>query len=157
MVAEQKVKELENSAVEMTITVPQGALADEYQKILQKYMKTLQLPGFRKGKAPAAVLEKKIGDGMREEAVYGVVDEAVKEALEAVEEKYRPLPYSTPEFVDEAALPKTLDADLVFAIKYDIFPLFEVPSYTGITAEIPKVEISEATCNKEINNCNNDQ
>ncbi len=150
MIADQKVRELENSAVEMTITVPQGALADEYQKILQKYMKTLQLPGFRKGKVPATVLEKKIGDGMREEAVYGVVDEAVKEALEAVEEKYRPLPYSTPEFVDEAALPKTLDADLVFAIKYDIFPLFEVPAYTGITAEIPKVEISEDIVAREL-------
>jgi trigger factor len=150
MIAEQNVREMENSEVELTITVPKGALADEYQKTLQKYMKTLQLPGFRKGKAPASVIEKKIGDGMREETIYTVIDEAVKEALEAVEEKYRPLPYSSPEFVDEAALPKTIEEDLVFAVKYDVFPIFDVPAYTGISVEIPKVEISDEVINKEL-------
>ena len=39
---------------------------------------------------------------------------------------------------------------MVFAIKYDIFPLFEVPAYTGISVEIPKVEVSEANIEKEL-------
>jgi len=150
MIAEQKVKELDNSAVELTITVPQGIVADEYRKVLQKYVKTLQIPGFRKGKVPAAVLEQKIGDGIREESVYNVIDESVKEAIEAVEEKYKPLPYSSPSLVNEESISKETSKDLVYTVSYDIFPIFEVPAYTGLSAVIPKVVVSDETVDKEI-------
>ena len=150
MIAEQTIKELENSAVELAITVKQEALAQSYTKILQKYMKTLQLPGFRKGKAPASVLEQKFGPGMREESVYTIIDEAVQEALKAVEEKYKPLPYSQPDLVDEQSISKEIDKDLRFSVTYDIMPLFELPAYTGLEVESPKVEISDETVSKEI-------
>jgi len=150
MIADQKVKELENSAVELTITVKQEALADAYTKVLQKYVKTLQVPGFRKGKAPASVLEQKFGPSMREEGVYTTIDTAVQEALEAVEEKYKPLPYSQPDLVDEESIATDIDKDLQFAITYDIMPLFELPAYTGLTVEVPEVEISDETVHQEI-------
>ena len=150
MIADQKVKELENSAVELAITVKQEALVDAYTKVLQKYMKTLQLPGFRKGKAPASVLEQKFGPSMREEGVYTTIDAAVQEALEAVEDKYKPLPYSQPSLVDEDSIATEIDKDLQFAVTYDIMPLFELPAYTGLSAEVPTVEISKETVDKEI-------
>lgn len=150
MIAEQKVKELEKSAVELAITVKQEALAQSYTKVLQKYMKTLQLPGFRKGKAPASVLEQKFGPAMREESVYTIIDDAVQEALKAVEEKYKPLPYSQPSLVDEEQIATDIDKDLQFAVTYDIMPLFELPAYTGIEVEVPKVEIADETVTKEI-------
>jgi trigger factor len=150
MIAEQKVKELEKSAVELAITVKQEALAESYAKILQKYTKSLQLPGFRKGKAPASILEQKFGPAMREESVYTIIDDAVQEALKNVEDKYRPLPYSTPNLVDEENLSTDIDKNLEFAVTYDIMPLFELPDYTGLTVEVPKVEISDDTVNKEI-------
>lgn len=150
MIAEQNVKELENSAVELAITVKQEALAQSYTKVLQKYMKTLQLPGFRKGKAPSSVLEQKFGPGMREESVYTIIDDAVQEALKSVEDKYKPLPYSQPSLVDEEQISKEVDKDLQFAVTYDIMPLFDLPAYTGLEVEAPKVEISDETVNKEI-------
>jgi trigger factor len=150
MIAEQKVKELEKSAAELAITVKQEALAESYAKILQKYTKSLQLPGFRKGKAPASILEQKFGPAMREESVYTIIDDAVQEALKNVEDKYRPLPYSTPNLVDEENLSTDIDKNLEFAVTYDIMPLFELPDYTGLTVEVPKVEISDDTVNKEI-------
>lgn len=150
MIAEQKVKELEKSAVELAITVKQEALADSYTKVLQKYTKSLQVPGFRKGKAPASILEQKFGPAMREESVYTIIDDAVQEALKNVEDKYRPLPYSTPNLVDEENIPTDVDKDIEFAVTYDIMPLFELPTYTGITVESPKVEISDETVTKEL-------
>lgn len=150
MIAEQKVKELEKSAVELAITVKQEALAESYAKILQKYTKSLQLPGFRKGKAPASILEQKFGPAMREESVYTIIDDAVQEALKNVEDKYRPLPYSTPNLIDEENISTDIDKNLEFAVTYDIMPLFELPDYTGLTVEVPKVDISDETVNKEI-------
>ncbi len=150
MIAEQTVKELEKSAVELAITVKQEALADSYTKTLQKYTKSLQIPGFRKGKAPASVLEQKFGAAMREESVYSIIDDAVQEALKDVDEKYKPLPYSTPSLVDEDAISTDIDKDLQFSITYDIMPQFDLPSYTDISVEVPKVEISEVEVNREI-------
>ncbi|MDD2405856.1 MAG: trigger factor [Sphaerochaetaceae bacterium] len=150
MVAEQKVRELENSAVELSITVPKDVLKNAYTQVVQKYVKSLQIPGFRKGKAPASVLEQKIGPGMREESMYNVIEDAVKEALEKIEDKYKPLPYSTPSIVDEENLPKEIDNDLVFAVSYDVLPLFELPPYTGLSVEVPKVVVSEEVVEKEI-------
>ncbi|MGE0074140.1 MAG: trigger factor [Sphaerochaetaceae bacterium] len=150
MIAEQKVKELENSVVELAITVKQEAIAKSYTKVLQKYVSTLQLPGFRKGKAPASVLEQKFGTGIREESVYTLIDEAVQEALKQVEDKYKPLPYSSPSLVDEENISTDIEKDLQFAVTYDIMPLFDLPAYTGLSVEVPKVEISDETVTKEI-------
>jgi len=150
MIAEQKVKELENSTVELTITVTRQTLAEAYAKVVQKYMKSVQLPGFRKGKVPSSVLEQKIGSGMREESVYTVIDEAVQEAIRTVEDPYKPLPYSTPSLIDEKSVPMDIDKDLQFAVTYDIMPIFELPAYTGLSVEVPRIEISDETVSKEI-------
>jgi len=150
MIAEQKVKELEKSAVELTIKVKQEAVAESYTKVLQKYTKSLQLPGFRKGKAPASVLEQKFGPAMREESVYTIIDDAVKEALTQVEDSYKPLPYSSPSLVDEENISTDIDKDLEFAVTYDIMPIFTLPTYTELSVEAPKVEITEDIITKEI-------
>ena len=150
MIGEQSIKEKENSSVELSVTIKQDFLAESYKKILQKYMKSLQLPGFRKGKAPANVLEQKFGTSMKEEAVYTSIDEAVQKALQEVESKYKPLPYSQPSLVDEKDLNLVIDKDLTFAVTYDIMPIFELPEYTKLEIEVPKVEISEADVDEEL-------
>jgi trigger factor len=150
MIAKQEVKELEKSQVELTVTVKQSALQDAYDKVLAKYMKSVQLPGFRKGKAPKAVLEKKIGEGMREESVYTLIDEAVQKAIADVDQKYRPLPYSTPALQNEDAISTEIDKDLVFSVIYDVLPQFEVPTYTEQSVDVEKVVISDETVNAEI-------
>ena len=104
MAVEKTVKEIENSAVEMSIKIKKESLVDSYTKVLQKYMKSLQIPGFRRGKAPASVLEQKFGSSMKEESVFTAIDDAVQEALREVEDKYKPLPYSQPSLVDEDSI-----------------------------------------------------
>ncbi|MDC7245834.1 MAG: trigger factor [Sphaerochaetaceae bacterium] len=150
MIAKQEVKELEKSQVELTVTVEQSALQDAYDKVLAKYMKSVQLPGFRKGKAPKSVLENKIGEGMREESVYTVIDEAVQKAIADVDQKYRPLPYSTPALQNEDDIPTEIDKDLVFSVKYDVLPQFDLPAYTEQEVDVEKVVISDETVNAEI-------
>ncbi|MFA5513586.1 MAG: trigger factor [Sphaerochaetaceae bacterium] len=143
MISKQSIKETENSAIELSLTVSQETLADSYKKVVDKYTKSLQIPGFRKGKAPASVLEQKFGPSMREESVFSTIDQAVQEALKEIEDKYRPLPYSQPSLLDEENLKVDIDNELTFAVTYDIMPLFELPAYTDLKIEIPKVAISK--------------
>ena len=138
MIVKQEVKDLEKSQVELSITVEQNALQEAYDKIVAKYLKTVQLPGFRKGKVPRSVLENKIGEGMQEESVYTVIDEAVQKAIEEVEEAKKPLAYATPALKDEENISKRIDEDLTFSVVYDILPSFDLPAYTDQSVDVKR-------------------
>ncbi len=150
MVADKKIKELEKSAVELTVSVPQTAVAEEYGKIVQKYRKTVQIKGFRKGKVPASILENKYGDALREEAMYNIIESSVDESLKEIEPDFRPLPYSTPKLVHEEDLSLDTSSDFSFTISYDVYPKYEMPSYTDHKITIPEVEIPDAQVDAEL-------
>lgn len=151
MIADKKIKELENSSVELTVTVPAATVEEAYQNALKKYAQQIQIKGFRKGKAPVSVLESKYGKAIREESTFAAIEDAVKEAIDSLEDKQKPLPYSTPALQDEdKLLPFQPNADVTFSVIYDVMPEVTLPSYTGLTVSVPKVEITDELVNKEI-------
>lgn len=66
----------------LQITVPPETVADFEDKAAQKYATQVNLPGFRKGKAPPSMVRKKFAEAIRQEAIELVVNEAFKEAIE---------------------------------------------------------------------------
>lgn len=151
MIADKKIKELENSSVELTVTVPAATVEEAYQTALKKYAQQIQIKGFRKGKAPVSVLESKYGKAISEESTFGAIEDAVKEAIDSLEDKKKPLPYSTPALQDEdKLLPFQANSDVTFSVVYDVMPEVTLPVYTGLTVGVPKVEISDELVNKEI-------
>ena len=151
MIADKSIKELENSSVALTVTVTADTIENDYKVALQKYASSIQLKGFRKGKAPISVLEGKFGKAIREESTFNTIEEALKEALEGVEDKYKPLSFSTPELQDEETLlPFKPDTDVTFTVKYDVMPTFEMPAYKGLSVSYPKVQVTDEAVNAEI-------
>jgi trigger factor len=151
MIAEKSIKELENSSVALTVTVTADTIEEGYKAALNKYAASIQLKGFRKGKAPLSVMESKFGKDIREESTFKTIEEELKEVLADVEDKYKPLPYSTPELQDEETLlPFKSNSDITFTVKYDVMPVFEMPAYTGLSVSVPKVELPEEVVTKEL-------
>ncbi len=151
MIAEKSIKELENSSVALTVTVTADTIEQDYKAALNKYASSIQIKGFRKGKAPVSVLEGKFGKAIREESTFTTIEEALKEALDGIEDKYKPLSYSTPELQDEETLlPFTANTDVTFTVKYDVMPTFELPPYKNLNITYPKVALPEEEVNKEI-------
>ena len=134
MIANKEIEKLENSAVKLTVTIEQQALKEEYDKLLKKYTKEAHIKGFRKGKAPAAVLERKFGEGIRQEAAANCIENGLKEVFEEIEEK--PLPYVTPQLEDEELNPD-LEKDLTFTVTYDTFPEIQLGDYKGLELKLP--------------------
>ena len=153
MVTEKNVKELENSQASLTLTIDAATIEKAYQAKLNKYAKTIEMPGFRKGHVPASVVERKYGQGIREESTFDCMEENLKETIETLEESQRPLPYSVPELQDEETLlPFKKDSDITFTVKYDIYPKFDLPQYTGLEVEVKKAEVTDEDVEKEIKN-----
>ena len=55
----KKIEKLENSSVKLTVTIGKADVAASYNEVVAKYAKNIQIPGFRKGKVPVSVLERK--------------------------------------------------------------------------------------------------
>jgi len=147
VIANKDIERLDNSAVKLTVTVEQSALKQEYDDLLAKYAKSAQIKGFRKGKVPASVLERKFGEGIKQEAAANSIEKSLKEIFDEIEEK--PLPYVTPELQDEALDPD-LDKELTFTVTYDIFPEIKLGEYKGLEIEVPKVTVTKEDEQREL-------
>ena len=146
MVAKKEIEKLENSNVKLTVTIGKADVESVYMKTLDLYIKNAQIPGFRKGKVPASVLETKFGDAVKNDAMADLIEESLKEIFDTIEEK--PLGYSQPEMekMDDFDLSK----DFSFTITYDVFPSVKVENLTGVTIEQPQVEITDDDIKKEL-------
>ena len=151
MIVKQSTKALENSQLELTITVDSASIEEAYQNRLKKYQQELQIPGFRKGKTPISVIEKKYGDSIREESTFASLENALEEAYKSMDEREKPLPYSTPVLQDEESLiPFKKGEDVTFSVHYDVRPSFDVENYKGREIEVESVEVTDADVDAEI-------
>jgi trigger factor len=77
----------------MQISIPVDTVADFEDKAARKYATQVRLPGFRPGKAPAAMVRKRFADAIRQEALELMVNEAYKAAIDQQELKLAAQPH----------------------------------------------------------------
>ncbi|MGL5099307.1 MAG: trigger factor family protein, partial [Fusobacteriaceae bacterium] len=73
----------ENSAVEVVMTLSAAELAPVKGKILKALAEKVEVPGFRKGKAPIDKVEKNYADSVKEELVEEILKANYSSVLEA--------------------------------------------------------------------------
>ncbi|MDR2259123.1 MAG: trigger factor [Treponema sp.] len=150
MTISKEITPLEHSSVKLTITVGKDDIHSEYDGILGKYAKTIQIPGFRKGKAPKEVLVRKFGDALQGETLGAIIEKSLTEIFEDtnLSKTERPLPYSTPQVQDEPKL--DMERDLTFSVVYDVLPQVSVGQWKGLEAEVPDVSVTDEDLNREL-------
>jgi trigger factor len=149
----KEIKRLEHSALELIITVGKDDVRSEYDDLIRQYGKTIQIPGFRKGKVPRDVMLKKFGDTFRGETLGKLVETAITKVFEdeSFPVENRPLPYSSPRLKeDEKELELDLDRDLVFSVVYDALPQFTVGAWKGLEVEVPDAKLEDEDLNREL-------
>jgi trigger factor len=146
----KEIKRLEKSNVELCITVPKEDIRAKYNDMLNEYTKNLQLPGFRKGKVPREVLERKYADALKNDAMSRIMETTLQDIFkeENLSRNERPLPYSTPELQGEPSL--DLDNDLKFSVIYDVLPEVKIGQWKGLKAEYPYAEIDKKDIDREL-------
>jgi trigger factor len=146
----KELSPLEHSSVRLTLTVAKDDLRAQYDEILGNYAKTVQIPGFRKGKAPRNVLARKFGEALDREVLGTVIEKALEQVFEdeSLSREERPLPYSRPELQDDPKL--DLENDLNFSVVYDVLPKLTVDRWKGLEVEAPEAEISEDDISREL-------
>ncbi len=123
------------------VTVPAADLQRQIETRLKGMLATVQMPGFRPGKVPLAVVEKRYGTSVLGEVVEETVNTA---AMKAVSEKgLRPATEPKVEFV---GMPNEVPAnkDLVFKMEVEIIPEIEPMDFAKLSFENMVVEASDS-------------
>jgi len=119
----------------MTVRVPAERIDEEVQSRLESMSKTVRLDGFRPGKVPLNVIEKKYGKQVRLEVVDEVVNSSMQEALS--QESIRPV--GRPSVEPKAMQP---GEPLEYVATFEVFPELHGMLDYGFKVTKPIVEIT---------------
>ncbi len=137
----KKFTPLEQSRMRIEVNISKKNVAEFYQNVLQKYAKTVQIPGFRKGKVPPAILENKYKLELCNEAENDLINAAIEDVQAHGDRFEAPLPYAAVRVDKTAGLDP--QKDFSFSAEYDVFPKADIKNIEGFEIELPDVAIEE--------------
>ena len=122
----------------LQISVPVETVRAAQEKAARRYASQVRLPGFRPGKAPAALVRKKFADAIRQEAVEALVQDAYKEVVEREKLKIIAQPHIHDVHFGE-------DEPLTFELHLEVRPEIELARTKGF-----RVTRTERVVNEEM-------
>ena len=138
------VEVLSPTRVRLDVEVPYADLEPHVANAYKKVAAQVNIPGFRKGKIPASMIDQRVGRGT-------VIDEAINSAL--------------PEFYGLAAREHTVavigrpevdvkefvdNEKLVFSVEVDVRPEVKLPDFSKITIEVDNVKVEDSDVDEQI-------
>ena len=138
------VEVLSPTRVRLDVEVAYSELEPHVAVAYKKVAAQVNIPGFRKGKIPASMIDQRVGRGT-------VIDEAINTAL--------------PEFYGQAArehkvavigrpevdVKEFVDNDkLVFTVEVDVRPEVKLPDFSKITIEVDDVKVEDSDVDEQI-------
>ncbi len=120
----------------LRVEIPVDKINGQRDQIVKGYASKARVPGFRPGKAPRAVIEKRFQKEIDEELNGVLINEAYDEA--AKQESLRILDFGVPE--DMTTLP---NGNVTFVSKLTLAPEVILPDYKGITVTVPPLAIPD--------------
>ena len=145
-IIDKKIEYVPGSQVSIQAKISKKDMREMYDKMLLKYQAKLNLPGFRKGKAPVKMIERRFGEALKGELVADVLEEAIRQVSPELERK--PLHYAQPNF--DGGLDADPDKDFSFTLRLDVEPEFKVADYKKMSTTVYTVKVSDKDVDEEI-------
>ena len=140
------VEKLSPTRVRINVEVPFTELQPDFDKAYKELAKSVRLPGFRPGKAPAKLLEARIGkEAMLDQVVGDAVPGRYTEAVTTSD--VRPLGQPEIEITN-----KEYGEDLTFTAEVDIRPEIELPDLEGLKIAVDPIEVTDEEVDTELQN-----
>src|ERR1700742_4284486 len=138
------VEQLSPTRVRINVEVPFGELKPDFDRAYKELAKQVRLPGFRPGKAPAKLLEARVG---RETILDQVVNEALpsRYGQAVTESDVRPLGQPKIEVTK-----KEYGEELTFTAEVDVRPDFTLPDLSALTITVDPIKVSDEEVDAEL-------
>ncbi|MBI5196622.1 MAG: trigger factor [Nitrospirae bacterium] len=141
----QEVKEITPTTKKLRISIPQEVIEQEFVRAYDKLRASVKIPGFRAGKAPQAILEKKFAKDIEAQVMEKVVPEFYSNAIK--EAGVSPVAYPS---IDEK-IEIVRSRPLSFTITVEVKPEMKNLSYEGIKLKEAVFSVEETEVDAAIN------
>jgi trigger factor len=131
----------------LTITIPGEEIAQEVQKRLKPLTQTARIAGFRPGKIPLSLIEKRFGAQVRHEVVEERVQSSLTEAV--TQNQFRMIGNPTLELASEEGLP---EGDLRYTATFAIYPEINLAPLGDIVVNRTEIVIEDTDVDAVIEN-----
>jgi trigger factor len=146
MSVKSTVEKLSPTRVRINVEVPFTELQPDFDRAYKELAKQVRLPGFRPGKAPAKLLEARIGkEAMLDQVVGEAVPGRYTEAVTSSDVQ----PLGQPEI---EITNKEYGQDLTFTAEVDVRPEIEFPDLEGLKITVDPIEVTDEEVDAELQN-----
>ncbi|AUS79990.1 trigger factor [Actinoalloteichus sp. AHMU CJ021] len=138
------VEQLSPTRVRINVEVPFDELKPDFDRAYRKLAGQVRIPGFRPGKAPARVLESRIGRGVvLEEVVNEAIPAKYLEAVNSGEVRTLGRPEIEVTNLDDGK-------ELTFTAEVDVRPEITVPAFGELAVTVDDVEVEESDIDSQL-------
>ena len=138
------VDKLSDTRVKLNVSVPFDELGKEIDQAYKAIAQQVNIPGFRRGKAPRQLIDARFGRGpILEQVVNDMLPTRYEQAL--AENEINPLGQP------EIEITKIEDNDVVeFTAEVDVRPEIEVPDFSKISVKVPELKLDDEAVDAEL-------
>ena len=142
------VEVLSPTRVRLDVEVAYSELESHVANAYKKVATQVNIPGFRKGKIPAAILDQRVGrPAILAHAINDGLDSIYREALE--ESKLRPLGQPAAD-VKQSPDEKTFAGNLIVEIEVEVRPEISLKEYKGLKVKVDEVKVEAKELEAEL-------
>ncbi|MBU3103706.1 trigger factor [Clostridium gasigenes] len=141
---EAKMERIETNVVKFEVKVAAKEFQAALNKSYNKNAKNFNIPGFRKGKVPMAIVKQQYGiEVLLEDAVNFAIDASYPQLLN--ENKINPVDYPQIEVITAEE-----GKDFVYTAQITVYPEVKLGEYKGLKIEKPSYEVTEEDVNAKL-------
>jgi trigger factor len=145
------VEDISSTRKRLKIEIPAEILEREYSDSLSKIRLRARIPGFRPGKTPISIIEKKFGDEIRSEMLEKLVPTYYAQAVKDADIS----PVTMPKI--EEGLDFRRHEPLTFSLTVEVRPKLDPLNYTGIRVEHIAVSVDDGEIDEALKGLQNDR
>ncbi|OYV07163.1 MAG: trigger factor, partial [Verrucomicrobiales bacterium VVV1] len=128
----------------LRVEIPADKVSGERARIVAGYSRQAKIPGFRQGKAPAKVVEKKYEKEITEELRDRLMQDGCDEALK--QESLKVLDFGVPSSTEFLA-----DGGFTFSTTLLLAPEIQLPEYKGVSVKVPPTAVPDEDIVAQLN------
>jgi trigger factor len=138
------VEQLSPSRVKITVEVPFADLKPSMDKAYADVAKSVNIPGFRRGKVPPVVIDQRFGRGV-------IIQEAFNDSWQRFYGAALTENNLSPLAQPEVEVTKLEDGDLIeFTAEVDVRPEFELPDFTTLQAQVDALDVPDTLVESQV-------
>jgi trigger factor len=138
------VEQLSPTRVKITVEVPFADLKPSMDKAYAEVAKSVNIPGFRRGKVPPMVIDQRFGRGV-------IIQEAFNDSWQSFYGAALTENNLSPLAQPDVEVTKLEDGDLIeFTAEVDVRPEFELPDLTTLQAQVDALDVPDTLVESQV-------